>query len=174
MSCKSKLMPPPSPKQAIIRIVCLWGLPLASSSCSPFPPHLSNPPPPAESERFLRDCLHSRPQSPFCRWRKENLPYPQPPLSQVVSAKQGKSTWKARVLGPPHQHKGSDFRTQSEESEREMSDGSAQGEACCAVVRSGQGWRDGLDSGGSLSRSWRNRAKGPAALSSGPALLLAS
>lgn len=48
-----------------------------------------------------------------------------------------------------------------------------QGEACCAVVRSGQGWRDGLDSGGSLSRSWRNRAKGPAALSSGPALLLA-
>lgn len=172
-------MPPPSPKQAIIRIVCLWGLkkPLTSGLLFLFTfPSTSvhTSPPPAESERFLRDCLHSTPQSPFCRWRKENLPYPQPPLSQVVSAKQGKSTWKARVLGPPHQHKESDFRTQSEESEREMSDGSAQGEACCAVVRSGQGWRDGLDSGGSLSRSWRNRAKGPAALSSGPALLLAS
>lgn len=39
--------------------------------------------------------------------------------------------------------------------------------------QSEQGQRDGLDSGGSLSRSWRNRAKGPAALSSGTALLLA-
>lgn len=139
MSYKSKLILPPSPKQAIIRTVCLWGLkkPLTSGllflSTSPS----TSAYPPAESERFLRDCLHSRPQSPFCRWRKENLPYPQPPLSQVVSAKQGKSTWKARVLGPPHQHKESDFQTQSEESEREMSDGSAPRRS---MLCSGQEW----------------------------------
>lgn len=89
MSCKSKLMLPPSPKQAIIRIVWLLGLKKPPTSGLLF---LSTSPstsahPQAESERFLRDCLHSRPQSPFCRWRKENLPYPQPPLSQMVSAK---------------------------------------------------------------------------------------
>lgn len=49
-----------------------------------------------------------------------------------------------------------------------------QGEACSAAFGGGQGeGRVGLDNGGSLSGSWKNKAKGSATLSSGPALLLA-